>query len=82
MHGGLAIRYTFPCNVITFVAHGSPVRKFADVREGVEHRHKLPKLEEKSNKLIFGVRDYYRHGITNHASWKPKLMDRGDLCTK
>lgn len=47
------MRHTFRCNVINFVVHGSPVRKFADASEGVGHRHKLYKLAEESNNLIF-----------------------------
>ena len=48
----IVIRHTFRYNVITFVVHRSPVRKFAKASEGVGHRHKLPKLVEESNNLI------------------------------
>ena len=51
----------------------SPAYKFADTRERVGHWHKLPKLVEKSNKLISGIRGNFTaaesltmcHGKTN-----------------
>ena len=50
-NGLTAIRHTFRCNVINFVVHRSPVRKFANASEGVGHWHKLTKLVEESNNL-------------------------------
>ena len=40
-------------NVIIFVVHRSPVCKFANASGGVGHGHKLTKLVEESNNLIY-----------------------------
>ena len=41
-------------------AQSSPFRKFTDTPEGVGHRHKLPKLVEESNILIFAISETHR----------------------